>query len=323
MITSKTVGSLRFKVDPASKRLSDDEVSKLECFVNREWMKVIPESFEPKNWTMANLGIPSLVIRVDCSPALLKAIYEVDTNPFAIGVSTIMPGALLADRYVSCLYSLGIKEVAVKTYPSTEKFREDALLLEKHLIRSGIKVSANSQHLHLIASNEDFSIEGYDEDMARSLFYSDESKRNLVPAGLAEYLSIFDGKNRDEIIDDLKNNFPSGFVIKPAVGWGCGHGDSVGIKILATEQPFKKRSDTFKKCVDAIEHIVDAKLTCKYIVQPFYPPGIAKEGFEIYRLYLVYNPLNRKYEYAGGFTSIVPKSLRNHGTESTIMGWIN
>lgn len=328
MIEKKQLGPITMNISDDRYTMSDTEVKELEDFINNDWMEVVPQSFQTVNYPMTKLGKPSILLRVDCSPdQLINGMYEVDANPYGLGLALYAGKSRVLDRYIYCLEKLGISAIKIKVYPSAEKMNFDAEAFKRYLKANGIEISDSAVHSQLWASNFDEGAPGFNEDLKISLMYSLESKLNLVHVGKAVFVSsLFSLVNSDdEIKNILLNKFSEGCVIKPIIGWGCGYKDQIGFRIVAAKKPYKQESDTYTAALKMIRQILREGKGREYLVQPFYPPRIVwidgQPLFQIYRLYLVYNPYYGKYKFAGGWYHLT-KSLRGHGTNDTISGWV-
>lgn len=328
MIETKELGPIKVAISDQKEFISEKKTKFLEEFINKKWLHVVPESFAMVNWTMNNLGIPSLAVRVDCSPDLIEeGIYEVDANPYGIALATLIPDTEVMTRYIACLQELDITGLKVNVYPSASKLAVESEIFKKQLNLAGIDTIQSANHAQLWASNFDSGVPGFEDDLKKSLMYSLESKWNLVPLNLAVQVSslFYNGFTDDRIKEDLIRYFPEGYVIKPVDGWGCGYGDPIGFRIVPAKKPFKREGDTQTAGVKMIQRILKNGKGAEYIIQHFYPPRITelegKTGFQLYRLYLVYNSPSGLYKFVGGWYNF-SKSLRGHGSNDTIFGWV-
>lgn len=329
-IKNITFGEWQIKISEEIEFLSTEELGQIEKFINKKWIDCARKSFKPINFSMLKHKIPSPIIRIDVSPHKILCPYEIDVDPMGMGGYLSLTNGLdlLLEKYLYCLKAWGIREIRSQVYPSADIYTKEHELFLKALAQSGITISNNGAcAAHIVGGVEDETYESFKENLPKSLTYPLENKRDLIKMQRAyEVQKLFENKTDEEIWEIIQHNFISegyiGFVAKPINGWGAGRGEKIGFVIFSQDPRYKKYCDSKSRTIRLLREIINQKK--EYLIQLFIGPKIKKigseNGYQIYRIYLVYNPLANKYEYAGGFWNWCPHTMKIHGTSNAIVG---
>jgi len=312
---------------PSAKRqeiLSSAIAGALESFINDSWLRVVSSLECPYPWVgLERNSIPSPVIRIDMAPVedpqgVVSGIYEIESRPGGLGIVLDMfpeyvPLAKRSMRTYCPSGFIGVGEVI-------QGDRRQAEIVDlPHVNDLG---EIDSQGLYWVRhdtpqgrGNE------YSEDILRRLemvsavsVRSDGMKDDLVELGLARSLVREDDENLP---------WDRSFAVKPRVGtWA----QDVGI--FDPEATRRQRKDFGYSSKSQIERIVARYPSGGILLQEFVSPrevcmqifqdDPARTCFEIWRVYLVYDPDQEKYVFVGGLTIGSPR-IKVHMTNESYM----
>jgi hypothetical protein len=298
--------------------VSEQTVSRLERFVNDEWLPATLKRKPEYSWWGMSQGVPSPIIRIDGAPfahdwnVVSANIYEVEKRPGGCGViSAMFPehvGRLCqAMRPCSALLNLG----------GPESIRNDdeyfARVIGKPFLSGDSMLMQHLYDVLMVRHDTLARWHSHDDTMLSQLeqkscvpIREDGCKWDLVDLGIAFHLDWYLEKH-DGVLP-----WENGFCIKPLRGtWAA------NVYVHTPSDGYKKWSHTKLKILGFIEKNGSKGL----LIQSFIPPRRQlvyigeKERVccEIQRMYFAFDHERRVYGYVGGLTIGTP-SLRVHGT---------
>lgn len=280
-----------------------------------------------RNFAIDQWGIPSPIVRLDMPPALdgFKGTYEVEANTAGLGIMASEMTVPIAERLAALLRSSGLYQLGYGVFDSRTNQAPDLQKFMNSLAAHGIETID-------VGTNTSFKgpvmYRAGQEDIDKGSFGAKHMERSLLlpydGGGHKGYLEELMGAVRLSTfasLEDILEQFPDGFVIKPRAGWG-----SMNMFSYSPNAPYKRASDTWTRISDRLmPQIINAGEQDNWLVQPFLPPQVVEdEGsktpyFRIWRLTAVWDVEKAGYRLAGGFWS-QRKSIKVHGASDTISG---
>jgi len=310
---TKKIGKLEIKIG-ISKKIEKKIVEKLEEFLSEKWLQAVMAPVKHPWWSIKNLGIPSLLVRVDMAPPVLNdndkvdlcnLLYEVEVRPGGIGLAL----------------SLFLEKGDEKRVGQWQTVLRECKGLVN--IRSSIQDDRLAAQILGLPYFEDFS------GLQEGPYWIRTDQRNvpeelekisLVPIredGDKSYLVKLD--LAEEIIELECLNWSKPFIIKPRVGTRM-----EGVEIYlpnALRKEFLGNGVSGVSTQSRIKRTLEKKIP--YLVQPFIPPQKeeieGKKGYTIWRIFFGWNNPRQGYCFLGGLWNWRP-NLRIHGASDAVFG---
>jgi len=267
--------------------------SAIEQSINtlKQWAGCFPKE---NSWVEKNYGIPSLIVRLDCTANGSVSIYEIEERPSGIGIACrLNPDfepklrllknkwpdfkSLVSPKRVACDDNLWLDSISLE-----ESLKEEGLLL----------IRAEPEEVEYISL----------QNRSISSLENKGDKSYGVKMGLWKTVSLDD-------FDSLP--WTEGFCLKPIKGSKCR-----GIHIW---NPKLKKTGGLSSKSQMRRALEEYKTM---YLQEYIPPIEENGLFKIFRIFFGYDPDIKEYVYLGGLSNARP-NLRIHGATDMVAGVIN
>ncbi|HRY82584.1 MAG TPA: hypothetical protein P5232_02705 [Candidatus Moranbacteria bacterium] len=255
-----------------------------------------------ETWVQRTLGIPSLIVRLDCVVKNGKLlIFEIEERPAGIGVTTIL-NPVFSKKFNNLRNGWPeIKSVVTKERSSCDDYlwtecipievaeKDDCLLL--------VRAEPEETQFHKFVSR------------SVSTVITKGDKQYGKEMGLWEEVSI---------TDFYRLPWDSGFCLKPLKGSKCRNVEiwhpifakkKSGIGGISTKSRIQKVLGSY------------GKMYLQKFIEPMEKPG-DKSLMMAYRVFFGYDLSIKEYRYLGGAWN-ARANIKIHGTPDTIMGAVN
>lgn len=263
----------------------------------REWVGSFPKE---DTWVQKNLGIPSLFIRLDC---VVRedgniGLYEIEERPS--GLSTAKK---INKRFSETLAEVRKQWPEFKVLISSKRTGDDDWGWDIEKVTYEEALSSDSLLL-IRAEPEELEYHAFESRSISSLIQKG-NKRYGLSMGLWKEVTLHDFDNF---------NWNKGFCLKPFVGSKCSD-----IEIWYPGLSAKDRKGSGASSQNKIRETLEKNKSMFF--QEFINPMISSnEENMILRVFFLYNPKDKEYEYAGGFWNSRGTNFKIHGATDTTFG---
>ncbi len=285
--------------------LGFDKIQMDELFKERatdflkKWVKVFPQE---ESWVSKELGVPSLIVRLDCVNNGKLEVYEVEERPAGIGISSE-----ISDNFFENITMIKKSWPKFKSLISDNRdTHDDSFWLERLTLEEAL----DGDDLLLVRSEP--------EEVLYHKFQS-RSVSTLVNKGDKSYGEKMGLWKKVQSEDFFQFPWEKGFCLKPKQSSKCR-----GVEIFHPTSRKRKSKDRVK---GASTKTRIRKTLVKYeemylqsLIEPEDCPFFSGNKMAL-RIFFGYNVKEKEYQFLGGVWNSRP-NLKIHGASDTVMGII-